>query len=596
MSPSHLSASEPTVGGELAASPRPTTSGWVLVVLRHGAIEEHALPVGRTLEVGRDEGAAIRINHRSVSRTHARLTVSDAGVEIVDLGSRNGTTVAGRPLGREPQLASDGETVVFGEIACHVMVARRSEYRSELRVEPAEFDRRLAYEGERALRHDQSVSAIAVVFIDTDLDAQQRSLRALAGSIRDLDVYAIRSPERVDVMIVEADRAAAHAQAEQIAAAIAGVSRGARVGVATFPGDAPSPSLLAQAAEMAALGETNPGVYVAKDAVRVLRFAGLEIIVADRSMHRVFGLLERVAPTDLSVLILGETGTGKEVAAHALHALGPRSGHALVALNCAALPENLLESELFGHERGAFSGAVATKQGLFEQASGGTVFLDEIGEMHPTLQAKLLRVLESKRIRRVGGIDERPVDVRVVSATHRDLERGVARGEFRQDLLFRLRGMQIELPPLRERPRELVLLAARFLADGARAAKRGPISIGHEAAEVLAGYAWPGNIRELRHAMSVAAVMVEGDELVVADLPETVRGAKPVGPPAEGIERADVDLAELPLDEAVRAYERMRIQRALDAGGNQSAAARLLGIPRKTLVSKLKALGMRRED
>ena len=581
------------MGGESAAPDRSGT-GWVLVVLRHGAIEEHALPAGRTLEVGRDDGVAIRINHRSVSRAHARLTVVDGGVEIVDLGSRNGTTVAGRTLAREPRLVADGETVVFGEIACHVMVARRSEYRSELRVEPAEFDRRLAYEGERALRNDQSVSAIAVLFVDDDPDSNQRALRALASSIRDLDVYAIRKPERVDVMVVETDRATARGHAEQIAAAIAGVSRGARVGVATFPGDAPSPALLAQAAEMAALEGEAPGVHVAKDAVRVLRFAGLEIVVADRAMHRVFGLLERVAPTDLSVLISGETGTGKEVAAHALHALGPRSGHALVALNCAALPENLLESELFGHERGAFSGAVATKPGLFEQASGGTVFLDEIGEMHPALQAKLLRVLETKRIRRVGGIDERAVDVRVVSATHRDLERQVARGDFRQDLLFRLRGLQIELPPLRERPRELMLLAGRFFAEATRAANRGPITIGQDAVDTLTRYAWPGNIRELRHAMTVAAVMVEGDELEAADLPETVRGAPKAhdAPPTQA--ESELDLAGLPLDEAVRAYERMRIQRALDAGGgNQSAAARLLGIPRKTLVSKLKALKIR---
>ena len=351
---------------------------------------------------------------------------------------------------------------------------------------------------------------------------------------------------------------------------------------------APAP---AAAADLAARGAAGPGVYPATDAVRVLRFGDREVIVADRAMHRVFGLIERVAPTELSVLFTGETGTGKEVATTALHALGPRKRAPLVSLNCAALPEQLLESELFGHERGAFSGAVAAKPGLFEQAAGGTLFLDEIGEMSPPLQAKLLRVLETKRLRRVGGVDERAVDVRVVSATHRDLDREVATGGFRADLLYRLRGMQIELPPLRARPPELPIRAARFVAETLRAAGREVLPIADDAHAALRAYRWPGNVRELRHALTSAAVLAEGAAITAADLPETVRAGGGSSPGLRVSELGDDGLA---LDEAVRAYERDRIERAMAAvGGNQTQAAKLLGIPRKTLVSKLKILGLR---
>ena len=437
----------------------------VLVVLRHGAIEERALPPVGTLTIGRDETADVTIGDRSVSRHHATLRIdADGVVTVADEGSRNGTTAGGRRVGREPVVVAERETLVFGDVACHLMTTRRSAFRSDLRLEPAEFDRRLTHEGERALRYEHSVSVLAIRFAPGDAELLGRALRAVSSNLTDLDLYVARDADAVDVMLVETDRAEARVEAERLAAALVEVHP-ARIGVATFPGDSPSPALLGAAADLAARGAAGPGVHPATDAVRVLRFGDREVIVADRAMHRVFGLIERVAPTELSVLFTGETGTGKEVAATALHALGPRKRAPLVSLNCAALPEQLLESELFGHERGAFSGAVVAKPGLFEQAAGGTLFLDEIGEMSPPLQAKLLRVLETKRLRRVGGVDERAVDVRVVSATHRDLDREVATGGFRADLLYRLRGMQIELPPLRARPHEIPILAARFVAE-----------------------------------------------------------------------------------------------------------------------------------
>ncbi len=563
----------------------------VLVVLRHGAIEERALPPVGTLTIGRDDAADVTIADRSVSRHHATLRIdADGVVTIADEGSRNGTTVGGRRVGREPVVVAERETLVFGDVACHLMTTRRSAFRSDLRLEPAEFDRRLAHEGERALRYEHSVSVLAIRFAPGDAEVLGRALRAVSGNLTDLDLYVARDAEAVDVMLVETDRAEARVEAERLAAALADVHP-ARIGVATFPGDSPSPALLGAAADLAARGAAGPGVHSATDAVRVLRFGEREVIVADRAMHRVFGLIERVAPTALSVLFTGETGTGKEVAATALHALGPRKRAPLVSLNCAALPEQLLESELFGHERGAFSGAVVAKPGLFEQAAGGTLFLDEIGEMSPPLQAKLLRVLETKRLRRVGGVDERAVDVRVVSATHRDLDREVATGGFRADLLYRLRGMQIELPPLRARPHEIPILAARFVAETLRAAGRDVLPIADDAQAALRAYRWPGNVRELRHALTSAAVLAEGAAITAADLPETVRAGGGSSPALRVAAAGDDGLA---LDEAVRAYERDRIERAMAAaGGNQTQAAKLLGVPRKTLVSKLKILGLR---
>ena len=563
----------------------------VLVVLRHGAIEERTLPPAGTLTIGRDEAVDVTIADRSVSRHHATLRIeADGVVTVADEGSRNGTTVGGRRVGREPVVVGERETLVFGDVACHLMTTRRSAFRSDLRLEAAEFDRRLAHEGERALRYEHSVSVLAIRFVPGDAEALGRALRAVSGNLTDLDLYVARDAEAVDVMLVETDRAEARVEADRLAAALVDV-HAARIGVATFPGDSPSPALLAAAADLAARGAAGPGVYPATDAVRVLRFGDREVIVADRAMHRVFGLIERVAPTELSVLFTGETGTGKEVATTALHALGPRKRAPLVSLNCAALPEQLLESELFGHERVAFSGAVAAKPGLFEQAAGGTLFLDEIGEMSPPLQAKLLRVLETKRLRRVGGVDERAVDVRVVSATHRDLDREVATGGFRADLLYRLRGMQIELPPLRARPQEIPILAARFVAETLRAAGREVLPIADDAQAALRAYRWPGNVRELRHALTSAAVLAEGGAITAADLPETVRAG---GGSSPGLRVAELGDDGLALDEAVRAYERDRIERAMaSVGGNQTQAAKLLGIPRKTLVSKLKILGLR---
>ncbi len=298
-------------------------------------------------------------------------------------------------------------------------------------------------------------------------------------------------------------------------------------------------------------------------------------------MRRIFDLIARVAPTRSPVLVTGETGTGKELIARAIHARSPRAARLFVPVNCAAIPSDLLESELFGHVRGAFSGAHADREGRFASADGGTIFLDEIGEMEPRLQAKLLRALQEGVIEPVGSNRRLRVDVRVVSSTNRDLERALRDGGFREDLYYRLNVFRIEAPPLRERASDVPVLAAAFLAELGRELGKGPLSLSAEAAAALCGYAWPGNVRELRNLMERAAVLASGSE-VSGDLARSLL-------PADAVELAE----PLELEPAVAAAERRAILRALAAThDNKAEAAARLGIGERTLWTKLKKHGL----
>jgi two-component system, NtrC family, response regulator HydG len=302
-------------------------------------------------------------------------------------------------------------------------------------------------------------------------------------------------------------------------------------------------------------------------------------------------VVRRVAPTDVTVLITGESGTGKEVIARALHDTSRRAAAAFVALNCSALPAELIESELFGHVRGAFTGADRDRDGLFAAADGGTLFLDEIGELAPAAQAKLLRALEERKITPVGTSKEVAVDVRVVAATNRSLEALVGAGEFRADLLYRIGVVQLQLPPLRERREDIPALATHFIAHFAERHGRAAAPLDEAARRMLLAYDWPGNVRELRNAMERAVVMAEDASIQVADLPQTVtESAAPLRP-------VDAALAELPYTEArsraIDAFERSFLAAALERnGGNVSATARVLGLHRQSLQKMLRRLGL----
>jgi DNA-binding NtrC family response regulator len=312
------------------------------------------------------------------------------------------------------------------------------------------------------------------------------------------------------------------------------------------------------------------------------------------AMRRVFELIQKVAETDLTVLIRGESGTGKELVAQAIHQRSPRRGRAFIAVNCAAISRELVESELFGHEKGAFTGADARRMGRFEAANGGTIFLDEIGDMAPETQAKVLRVLQERAFERVGGTSPLEVDVRVVAATHRDLEKEVREGRFREDLYYRLKVIEIALPALRERREDIPLLVERFLDQVAKRLGREKKQIAGEALARLVRYSWPGNVRQLRNTVEGAAVLASGSRIELADL-----ALEAEEPAAEGLE-APVDLADasVPFRDAkriaVEQFERAYLLRALrEHGGNVSRTAEALGMVRQSLQQKIRELGLR---
>jgi len=319
------------------------------------------------------------------------------------------------------------------------------------------------------------------------------------------------------------------------------------------------------------------------------RFRGL---IGDAPpMRELFRVLRRAAPTDATVLVTGESGTGKELVARAIHVESRRAKGPFVALNCSALPGELVESELFGAVRGAFTGADRDRAGLFAAAVGGTLFLDEIGELALPAQAKLLRVLEERQVTRLGATTPVRVDVRVVAATNRPLEAMVAAGAFREDLLYRLRVITLHLPPLRERREDIPAIAVHFLADFAERYGRSGLGLGDSARRPLLAYDWPGNVRELRNTLERAVVLAEGDRIEAADLPPAITGsAAPLGPVAAAVaELSFADARRRALDDFDRTFLRAALERH---GGNVSATARDLGLHRQSLQKLLKRLGV----
>jgi DNA-binding NtrC family response regulator len=314
-----------------------------------------------------------------------------------------------------------------------------------------------------------------------------------------------------------------------------------------------------------------------------------EFVIVDRRMRGIYQDAGRATRGKLPVLILGETGSGKELVARAVHRESERRDKPFVAINCAAIAPSLLESALFGHERGAFTGASTSTEGVFERADGGVLFLDEVGDLTTTAQVALLRALETQRIIRVGGSREIPVDVQIVSATHCDLTAMVEEKTFRRDLYFRLNGVQLDLPPLRERTEEIEPMVQLFLAHARRDWGVRARSVTPEALDVLRRYAWPGNVRQLRYAIERAALLGGGETVGIADLPRNVTEDLLTSTTSAPLVRAIP--VELALKQQLRQYERALIDEALRrAGGNREAAAKLLRVPLRTLFRKLRAM------
>jgi DNA-binding NtrC family response regulator len=560
---------------------------WYLLI-SHGDAEvrSRVLPLadGAALGFGRHEESEVVLDHDAVSRRHAVVRCRGEVVEVEDLGSKNGTLVNGVAVAGTRRVTA-GDVIGVGPAT--IVVATASTARRVRQVATvAELDDRLEAEVDRAQRYHRALGLV-MLHVAGPPDAITACAEHLLGELRRMDLVAEYGTDELAILLPESDAAATEHVARRAALRESGAK--ISVGFASFPADA------AHGGEL--LGVARARLRAARATRRdnmqgtaPLAILDQEAIVADPVMKQVFALARRAAPTTITVLVVGETGSGKEVVAEAIHRLSPRCDLAFVRLNCAALPETLVESELFGHEKGSFTGASSTKLGFFESASGGTLFLDEIGELPLGTQAKLLRVLAQRTIVRVGGTKELPVDVRLVCATNRDLEGEVARGRFREDLYFRISALVIPVPPLRDRRGEIGLLAAHFARELASELGQAPAVLAAETLRLLENYEWPGNVRELRNVMERALVLSGGGTLTPLHLPDRLREG-PGGRREVTGERMAVPTgpgALLDVRQRIADVERETVTAALEAaGGNQSQAARQLGISRFALIRLL---------
>ncbi len=558
-----------------------------LVVYHRDDVKVMPLAEGPGLVVGRAWPADVVVDDPSLSRQHARFTRIPEGVEVQDLGSTNGTHRHGERI--ERTVLGPGDAVTLGAVTVSVNL---TEARAPLLEGIESYERFHAHLSDELLRTRTFRRPIALLMIKAlggEHAHVSRWVPRLRNTLRPVDRMALWGESAVLVLLVESDRD----RARTVASALVD---GDRVGEPTLTcgvafGAAGAGEMIDRARSLSRQATARRRTMLEDD--ELARTVTDRPLFASPKMQALRDLVERVAAASFPVLIHGETGSGKEVVARLIHEGGPRAQARMRSLNCGAIPGSLLESTLFGHEQGAFTGAERRAAGVFEQADGGTLFLDEIGELPPAAQAALLRVLETGRLTRVGGTEEIAVDVRLVAATHRDLEQMVEEGSFRQDLLFRLNTMTLSVPPLRERAADLDALVDRFLEEASREGGGRVRALSDVAREALRRYPWPGNVRELRNVIERAVVVAAGDTIGLDDLPERVcRPAAPTTAPAA-----------LPLDEEddadfrerVRTYETQLILDALArTQGNQTQAAKLLRMPLRTLVHKIRSYGIKK--
>ena len=627
---------EPTTRGYAVRGGALVPDGLSLLVAGDGSSTVHPLPHEGTVVIGRADDVHVRIDDLSLSRRHAQLHIGPK-LYIEDLGSANGTVVHSVQLeAGEMVEISPGVAVEVGGTVIIVQGRLPGERRPRPRGQSARmrrigshsyFEVRLEEECTHA---EQTRTSFAVMRIHLeDPVAEYVIQEVLCDVLRPVDPIGTYGPGEYEAILTRTSAATAEKVSNLLEKAFEGKDARVRVGIASYPHDGRSPEALLQKANERTQ-DIAPGG------------GERDIVIRDRVMVRLHRLIERVAAGYINVLLLGETGVGKEILAQAVHKHSKRVDKPFIKINCSALTESLFESELFGHEKGAFTGAIAPKKGLLEAASGGTFFLDEVGEMPASIQAKLLTVIEDRKVLRVGSLEPIDIDVRFVAATNRDLEEEVARGNFRQDLYYRLNGVALVIPPLRERTAEIERLAGMFVREAAKqiGLARPPV-ISAETLALLQSYRWPGNIRELRNVLERAVLLCLGERIELEHLPlEKMRGTvlspnTGVGPapqrPAISREASDSavvptmwdesDLAgsgdtlappgastrpfaHNPLTAKKRSKKKTRgvppegtpqwtsdRQEIIDAleecAGNQSEAAKRLGVSRRTLVSRL---------
>lgn len=610
-------------------------------VTSHGTGNLFSLPVVGVVTAGSAPHCDIRVD--GVEAVHLRFDTASHLMEVIGPGVRFGDEEIA-PGGRWP--VEPGEVVTVGETRLVYITWRQVSTRVVSSHEY--FEQRAAEECIRAGRRKSFFSVVNVRLRSTLPSGEIES--AIASSIRLTDVLSLYVPGIYELLLFDTDADGAAMVVSRIQRVLEQLEVRAVAGAAHFPHDGRSVDELTEAAALAAVG--GSGHDPCEDPTFDVTVMGSD------------DLIGRVSKSELNVLLLGETGSGKEVLAARVHRLSRRASEPFLKLNCAAFTETLLESELFGHEKGSFTGAHALKQGLLETADGGTVFLDEIGELPLTMQSKLLRVLEERMVLRVGGLKARAINVRFVAATNRDLELEVEKGRFRADLYFRLDGATLVVPPLRERMTEFEAIASELLKDAsAKTGRAQPPRLSENALNVLKKYHWPGNIRELRNVLERAVMLTEGNEIHRQHLPlEKLNGRfasmrvlhaptrvfdltvdeaqraesdrrggtitspsispvppsaqTPDTPPAQPVQTFSDEFTSTPgssfsepsrrrrglgllassQDRAVlEAHERKTIEDTLTAcAGNQSRAAELLGISRRTLIKRIAAYGIAR--
>ncbi|HJZ85232.1 MAG TPA: sigma 54-interacting transcriptional regulator [Polyangia bacterium] len=562
--------------------------------------------------VGRGEGSFIQLSDLSVSREHCRVQRRGSEFMVVDAGSRNKTYVNDKQVSEHVLTAGDeirigstrlafipdegGLAVIGGTSRMTIEISTRD-------VLAVAGDRaqallgRLAQLGDVMRQADEPRrAATAACLWASEALSTRRAFLVSTGSSRTNVLAAHVDPGESTSLTVGKDVLTRAARGDAMAldgAAAAPVGEQDLLWVdgRERPFDQAEVHLLACAAHLvaAALDHVRARDLAEREnrALRERLPGGTEFVGVSAGAEEVKTLIAKVGPTDTSVLLCGESGVGKEMVAQELHHASRRAPGPFVCVNCAALTETLLESELFGHEKGAFTGADARKPGRFELADGGSLFLDELGELSEKCQAKLLRVLEERRVTRVGGTKPIPVDVRLIAATNRNLSQMVERGQFREDLYYRISVIRIDVKPLRERPEDVPLLCEHFLERMARQAGRRIRGFVPEALAAMRAYSWPGNARELRNAIERAVVLGEGDLVQLSDLPPEISHAQ--APSA----RTAAALASPALARPMREWERDAIVAALAATrGNKAQAAALLEIDRSTLYKKLKDYGI----
>ena len=580
-----------------------------VVVYAHDDTRLVELREGDSILVGRAPPADLVVEDMTISRQHARFTYRDGHVAVEDLGSRNGTLVRGVRV-THAQLRS-GDDVRLGGVALSIHLRGGAE--PPLGI--SSYDQllgRLEDELVRARTFGHQFSVVAVFARGRDEAAvvdparvDDRHVSRWAPRVRDelrpVDAIAVHGPYSVLVLMPEANAQAAERVSRRLARLSDGLSL--QCGIATYPETAKSGGALVSEAHTAA---RSASAHKPIQHGRGVPFEEQpEPVVRAVAMQRLYALVDRIANNNVPVLIVGETGTGKEVIARHVHRASHRGAKSMVVINCAALPPNLIESALFGHEKGSFTGADAQKKGVFEEGDQSTVFLDEVGELSPAAQAALLRVLETKRFSRVGSAREIEVDARIVAATHRDLEAMVEAHTFRADLYYRLNTMTLKVPALRDRREEIGPLAHAFLAQTVERWNTSARDFAPSTLELLTAYRWPGNVRELRNVIERAAVICTTSNLEPEDLPERVRS--PASPPAQDLPglstlgdrsatlRTLEELGAVPFRDRIRDYEVKLLTDALDAaGGNQSKAAEILRMPLRTLVHKIRTYGLKK--